>query len=106
MASASSGDSDGGVVAEVELDGAAQGAGRFELPVPDAGPMSFAGKLIRVLWAAELIIDKTLRPDPDISHPITVLPRGGLAMWARQAATPPTVSGQAQRDQPGPDQTR
>jgi hypothetical protein len=100
------GDSDGGVVAEVELDGAVQGAGRFELPVPEAGPMSFEGKLIRVLWAAELIIDKTLRPDPDISHAITVLPRGGLALWARQAATPPTVSGQAPRDQPGPDQTR
>jgi hypothetical protein len=100
------GDSDGGVVAEVELDGAVQGAGRFELLVPEAGPMSFEGKLIRVMWAIELIIDKRLRPDPDISHPITVLPRGGLAMWARQAATPPTVSDQTPPDQTGPDQTR
>lgn len=88
------GDTDGAVVAEVDLEGIVQGAGRFELPVPEAGPMSFEGKLMHVLWAVELIIDKTLRPDPDLSQPITVLPRGGLAMWARQHATPPVVTDQ------------
>ncbi len=85
------GDPDGAVVSRVELAGAPSGAGRFELPVPDKGPMSFDGALIRVMWAVEVVVDTALRSDPTESQPVTVLPRGGVALWARQQGVPPVI---------------
>jgi hypothetical protein len=83
------GDPDGAVVSLVELDGAAGGSGRFELSVPASGPMSFDGALILVKWSIDLVIDTAMQPDADTSVPVTVLPRGGVALWARQQASPP-----------------
>lgn len=86
------GNTDSETVAEIRLDGSTTGSGRFELPVPATGPISFDGSLIRVLWEIELRIDRRMRTDPDVSHPVTILPRGGLAAWARRSAPPPTVA--------------
>ncbi len=85
------GDRDEVVVSKAELPGAPSGAGRFELPVPADGPMSYDGTLLRVRWAVELVFDLALRPDPDLSEPVTVLPRGGLALWAREHAPGPVI---------------
>ena len=62
----------------------ADGQARFELPVPHDGPMSFEGKLISVRW--EVVLEAG---DTTETAEVTVLPRGGLAMWVRQAAPPP-----------------
>lgn len=72
---------DAGTAQTVQL---AEGERRFELAVPQDGPMTFAGKLISVRW------EVTLRTgDASESAEVTVLPRGGLTVWVRNAAPPP-----------------
>lgn len=64
--------------------------GRFACPVPDGGPISFIGRLVVVSWTVEVVdlaSDTTLA-----SVPVTVVPRGGLALWAQTAAGPPAAS--------------
>jgi len=64
--------------------------GRFSCPIPDAGPISFTGRLVSVSWSVEivdLVADVVL-----VSAPVTVVPTGGLALWAQQAAGPPAVT--------------
>lgn len=83
------GDKDGAVSSRIELPGAPEGSGRFELTVPPNGPITFDGRLMRVRWVVELVLDHTLRPDPDVEEPVTVLPRGGVSLWARMHAPAP-----------------
>lgn len=83
------GDQDSNVVSDAAFDAEPEGQGRFELVVPASGPMSFDGSLIRVLWEVRLRFDRSMRSDPSTSAPLTVLPLGGLAMWARQSGAPP-----------------
>ena len=63
---------------------------RFELSVPAKGPITFASAAMTVSWRIEA---KTQAADAATEIPVTVLPAGGLAVWAQQAAPPP------QRDQ-------
>lgn len=63
---------------------------RFELPVPAKGPITFTGAAMTVSWRIE---GKAQAGDAATQIPFTVLPAGGLAVWAQQAAPPP------QRDQ-------
>jgi hypothetical protein len=83
------GASDTEVVDEVIFAGSASGAERIELSVPVNGPMSFDGSLVKVLWELDLSLDHRLAGDRGTTVGLTVLPRGGLALWARQAGTPP-----------------
>ncbi len=66
--------------ARVEPDG--DGRARFQLDVPADGPMSIDGTLVQVVWEVRVA-------DAEATAPLTVLPRGGLAMWVRQAGAPP-----------------
>lgn len=83
------GDSDHDEAAEVSWDGTESGQRRFELPVPEHGPMTYEGRLIRVLWRVELRLDRRLQSDPTEQVPVTILPRGGLALWARATGATP-----------------
>ncbi|MEM7285790.1 MAG: hypothetical protein AAF480_05515 [Actinomycetota bacterium] len=75
------GTTDAATVETVELAG---GGGRFALPVPEDGPMSFAGKLISVRWEVA-----ALSGDSEEVAEVTILPRGGLTVWVRNVAPPP-----------------
>lgn len=88
---AGAGTDDGRVVASADLGGGTEGTARFDLDVPFDGPITFAGRLIQVRWVVELVLDEAMRPDPSRHEPVTVLPRGGLAVWARQQAAPPSA---------------
>lgn len=59
--------------------------GWVELSVPESGPISYSGRLFSVAWT---IRARGASADAD-EVPVTVLPRGGVALWARQAAPPP-----------------
>ena len=59
---------------------------RFELSVPADGPITFAGTTMSVSWRIEATTQGT---DATAGIPVTVLPAGGLGVWARQAAPPP-----------------
>ncbi len=75
---------------EVEFAGTASGRERFELAVPANGPISFEGRTISVAWQVEARLDHRAERDPVTTETLTVLPSGGLAVWARQTAGPPT----------------
>ncbi len=81
---------DSGGTAELEFAGAVTGRERFELLVPVDGPISFEGRSISVAWQVEARLDLRAKRDPSTTCDVTVLPRGGLAVWARQTAGPPT----------------
>lgn len=63
--------------------------GRFSCPIPEAGPISFSGRLLSVSWAIEVVdlADGVVLA----SAPVTVVPAGGLALWAQRAAGPPLL---------------
>lgn len=80
--------SDSGGPEEVRIEPANSESARFELAVPEMGPISFSGRTISVEWRVEA------RPDRGESavaatQVVTVLPKGGLAMWATKTAAPP-----------------
>lgn len=81
---------DRGGPAEVRLDVSVDGRVGFEIPVPAAGPITFSGRTVSVSWVVEARLDVAGR-DITASVPVTVLPAGGLAIWARQSAAPPVV---------------
>ncbi len=83
------GDSDRRHLGEVAFDGSASGSEPFELDVPAGGPISYDGNLFQVRWEVELRLDRRLRADPSVAVPVTVLPRGGLALLADRAGAPP-----------------
>lgn len=63
--------------------------GRFSCPIPEAGPISFTGRLVSVSWSVQVVdlaADVVL-----VSAPVTVVPNGGLALWAQQVAGPPAA---------------
>ena len=61
--------------------------GRFSCPIPEAGPISFTGRLVAVSWSVQVV---DLAADVVLaSAPVTVVPAGGLALWAQQVAGPP-----------------
>lgn len=86
------GDLDRKVVARARHDIVeGEGAGElpFELVVPVDGPISYDGRLMRVIWTVTASLDMRLARDPSSAEVITVFPRGGHDLWAR-SAPPPT----------------
>ena len=73
----------------VQVERTNAGVGRFDIQVPDRGPITFEGRTMAVAWTVEARLDVPSAPDTRVSTPVTVLPRGGLALWARQRAAPP-----------------
>lgn len=64
--------------------------GRFSCPIPDVGPISFTGRLVSVSWTLEVV---DLASDAVLaSTPVTVVPTGGLALWAQRMAGPPVTT--------------
>lgn len=64
--------------------------GRFSCPIPAAGPISFAGRLVSASWSVEVV---DLASDVVFaSAPVTVVPTGGLALWAQRMAGPPAAT--------------
>ena len=63
---------------------------RFELGAPRTGPITFDGQRIAVKWEV-VITQSTWSPQAPrlAAATVTVLPDGGLAVWARQTAPPP-----------------
>lgn len=55
----------------------------FELPVPAAGPISYDGRLIRVLWEIEARVDIKRRRDAKTIVPVLVIPDGGWGLYDR-----------------------
>lgn len=79
------GDQDRHVASSVELPVGDDGVlnSRFELPVPSQGPISYDGRLMRVVWAVEARLDVKLRRDLKVSRPVLVVPLGGLGLYDR-----------------------
>ncbi|MFV2039953.1 MAG: hypothetical protein ACC660_06895 [Acidimicrobiales bacterium] len=73
----------------VTIDTRGSDSARFEFPVPLLGPITFSGSTISVNWEVEAQVDGAAAPSAAVSQTVTVLPKGGLAMWARQTAPPP-----------------
>ena len=86
------GDTDRKVMARAHHD-VAEGDSGGELPVellaPVDGPITYDGRLIRVIWTLEARLDMRLARDPSASQIVTVFPRGGHDLWA-QSAPPPS----------------
>ncbi|MGI9621320.1 MAG: hypothetical protein ACR2PK_00680 [Acidimicrobiales bacterium] len=72
------------------LDVSGPGLHVFELAVPAAGPISFEGTLVTVKWEVRLVSSGPAGSEVLETAPATVLPQGGLAVWARDAAEPPS----------------
>lgn len=80
----------GGAVDDARLEATrtiadADGSARFTIDVPDEGPITYEGGLTSVRWWVEVVDHGTVVA----STPVTVLPAGGLAVWAQAAAGPP-----------------
>ncbi len=73
------GDVDQRTIAEVgvELDRFGSASTPFSLRVPPDGPISYDGRLIRVVWEIAAITDRKLAFDKRTSAPVVVVPRGG-----------------------------
>jgi len=85
------GDTDRKVVARARHDvteGESGGELPVELTVPLEGPITYDGRLIRVIWSVTASLDMRMARDPSASHPLTVFPRGGHDLWARSAPPP------------------
>ncbi len=79
------------VVDTTVLGGSTTGSESFELGVPTTGPMSFTGTSIQVVWEVEVHAELRGTPETVATAAVTVLPAGGLAVWARGVADPPAV---------------
>lgn len=64
--------------------------GRFSCPIPATGPISFSGRLVSVSWSVEVV--DLGSGEVLVSAPVTIVPTGGLALWAQRAAGPPAVT--------------
>jgi len=58
----------------------------FALAVPPAGPISYDGRLIRVLWEIQATVDVKYQLDRKLYVPVLVIPRGG---WGHYHAPHP-----------------
>ncbi len=83
------GDIDTAVVDQVVTSGTGGEEGHVELRVPGVGPISFVGSMMRVSW--EVVAHRRDQQNLAVSVGITVLPRGGSAVWAQQVGAPPSV---------------
>ena len=73
------GDRDRDVVSTAELhsgdlDGPNDYKWPFELRVPEAGPISYAGHYVNIHWVVRAVIDIAWARDPTAERPIQVLP--------------------------------
>jgi hypothetical protein len=66
-------------VYNVAVDGSL--AARFSLAVPPAGPISYDGSLMRVMWAIEARTDLKMRIDKKNQLPVVVVPAGGTGLY-------------------------
>ncbi len=69
------GDTDKKDVSEIEVHTDSQGYHQFQLPVPAAGPVSFDGNLISLLYEVQLRLDLKGRRDPKTDIRVEILPR-------------------------------
>lgn len=53
----------------------------FRLAVPSNGPISYDGRLIRVLWRIEARVDVKLAMDRTTDIPVLVIPSGGWGLY-------------------------
>ncbi len=86
------GDTDRKVMARARHDiveGEAGGELPFELVAPTDGPITYDGRLMRVIWTVTARLDMRLARDPSAVEVITVFPRGGHDLWAKSAPPPP-----------------
>ncbi|MDH3679310.1 MAG: hypothetical protein OEV40_05095 [Acidimicrobiia bacterium] len=79
------GDTDSQVIGQLEFPVDTYGRldTDFQLPVPPAGPISYDGRLIRVLWELEARVDVKLRRDRSTSIPLLVIPTNGWGLYHR-----------------------
>jgi hypothetical protein len=84
------GDTDEGTVAEREFPVDAYGRldVGFELEVPRHGPISYDGRLVRVLWTIEATVDVKLARDRSTYIPVLVVPSGGWGLYQRPHPLP------------------
>ncbi len=85
------GDTDRKVVARARheiVEGEEGGELPFELATPVDGPITYDGRLIRVIWTVTARLDMRMARDPKSSEVITVFPRGGHDLWVRSAPPP------------------
>ncbi len=77
------GDVDREVVVNKEFPVDAYGGvdSHFELPVPSNGPISYDGRLIRVLWSVVARIDVKFASDPTTRIPVLIIPSGGWGLY-------------------------
>lgn len=79
------GDTDAKVIGEAEfgVDEYGRVDTTFELLVPPAGPISYDGRLIRVMWELEARVDVKLRRDRRTRIPLLVIPTNGWGLYDR-----------------------
>jgi hypothetical protein len=68
------GDTDSAIVARADLGAAESGRARFRLEVPVAGPVSYNGQLIRLLW--QVAVQIPAGRGGIASQDLTIAPRG------------------------------
>jgi len=84
------GDTDRQDVSNLELELEPHGGlnTAFSLPVPPNGPVSYDGRMLRVLYEIEARVDVKLARDPKIERPVLVVPVGGLGVYDRPHPLP------------------
>jgi hypothetical protein len=75
---------------EFPVDQWGRADGPFTLEVPAAGPISYDGRLIRVLWEVEARVDIAWGRDRRLRVPLLVVPRGGAGRYGYPHPLPPT----------------
>lgn len=77
------GDTDEQTVAELEfgVDEYGRVDTGFELRVPSNGPISYDGRLVRLLWSIEARVDVKLAIDRSTHIPVLVIPNGGWGLY-------------------------
>jgi hypothetical protein len=83
------GDTDSAVVATADLGTADTGEQRFQLAVPALGPVTYHGKLLRIIWQAVVRIPLnrglSLRSNETTSLDLTVVPFGWSSLRSPEA---------------------
>lgn len=78
------GDPDQWTATAVEVPAGDDGSisARFQLTVPDDGPISYNGVLMQVEWWIDARIDVKRRRDTVFEYPVLIVPRGGLHRYS------------------------
>ena len=53
----------------------------FALAVPPSGPISYDGRLIRVIWGIQATVDVKYQLDRKLHVPVLVIPQGGWGLY-------------------------